>query len=91
MRIRRLSDIKTHGTLDRKGLLVGVAKNMHKLGSHNGTEDAENSSNWNVERHIYKKDESSKKVSAKVIPPSKGLLSSLSEVHSTCKCNTKGF
>ena len=79
MRLRGLSNIKTHGTLDRKGLLIGVAKNIHKLGSGGGTESTEGSSDWHVKSHIYKNKEPPRTALAKIVPPHQGLLSGLSE------------
>lgn len=54
MHIKRLRDIKTHGSLARQGKLVSVARNLRRSGSHeSGGGDV--SVNWSVEQHIYKK------------------------------------
>lgn len=53
-RIKGLRDINTHGSLDRKGLLTGVAKNMHRGGSA-GHRETESGFGGDVSRHIFKK------------------------------------
>lgn len=63
MHVRGLRDIKTHGTLAREGRLVSVARNLHRLG--NGTEEnTSHSSDWNIERHVYKKKKSANTATA---------------------------
>jgi hypothetical protein len=49
--MRGLHDIKTHSSLDRAGLLVGVAKSQHGL--HRPSNSAD-SSGWDVNQHLYR-------------------------------------
>jgi len=46
--VRGLRHIKTHGSLDRQGLLIGVAKNMHGRGGTVGRPNTD-SHDWKVE------------------------------------------
>ncbi|MBI2068532.1 MAG: hypothetical protein HYT67_00260 [Candidatus Yanofskybacteria bacterium] len=52
--MRGLRDIKTHGTLARKGRLVSVARDWHRINGGNGT--SENQS-WDgsIEPMVFKK------------------------------------
>lgn len=54
MGLRGLRDIKTHGSLDREGRLVGVAKNLHRIGSRE-SENGTISDDWSVKQHVYPK------------------------------------
>lgn len=54
-RIKGMRDIITHGSLDRKGLLIGVAKNMHQGTGSSGRRGAEGDFGGDVNRHIFKK------------------------------------
>ena len=48
--IRGLRHIKTHGSLDRQGLLIGVAKNMHGRGGVVGRPNVDSQEqDWKVE------------------------------------------
>lgn len=67
MRLRGLHDIKTHGTLAQKGLLVSVARDLHKFGSQKS--EGENIlGDWSVERHVFKKKRSARTSSPIVVP-----------------------
>lgn len=59
VRIRGLHNMKTHGTLARKGLLVSVARDWYKAGEQSGkAADSTFADNWDVQRHIFKKERS---------------------------------
>lgn len=54
MRFKGLHDIKTHGSLDHEGRLIGVAKNLHRMGSReNG--NGKISDDWSVKQYICPK------------------------------------
>lgn len=56
MRLKGLRDIKTHGILARAGRLVSVARDLHSLGGKENTPHSNDwNSEWNLERHIFKK------------------------------------
>ena len=57
MAIKRLRDIKTHGTLAREGKLVSVARDWQKRSEGGGGEgNAAGSNSWNVQQHVFRKD-----------------------------------
>lgn len=68
MRVRGMRDIKTHGTLARAGLLISVARDLHRM-ENRGT--AAENSDWNVEQHVFKKD--NRRSSPPLYPPRSGL------------------
>lgn len=69
MPLKELRDIKTHSTLARQGRLVSVARNWHRLkGYGNEIRSAADLSEWNIERHIFKKSKSVKRVLLNVSP-----------------------
>ena len=49
--IKGIKDIATHGSLDRAGRLIGVAKNLRQLRQRSSASESE----WNVEYHVFKK------------------------------------
>ncbi len=51
-RIRGVRDINTHGSLSRAGRLPSVARDLHKRQQENALETSE----WNVEHHLFQKD-----------------------------------
>ena len=50
-KIKGMGDVKTHVTLAREGKLVSVARDWHKRG-----EGSPESSDWSLDRHVFKKD-----------------------------------
>lgn len=54
MRLRGLRDIKTHGSLAREERLIGVARNLHKMGNCEGR-DRNISDDWSVQQYICPK------------------------------------
>jgi len=69
--IKRLRDLKTHGSLAREGRLVSVARDWHRSGRNGRSGSSENES-WDgsVNRMVFKK-------SAKARKPSRDLFQTL--------------
>ena len=55
IKVKGVRDIKTHTTLAREGKLVSVARDWHKRGQ-SGSGGGTESSDWSVERHVFKKE-----------------------------------
>ncbi len=52
--MRGIHDIKTLGTLAREGKLIGVARDWHNVKGQAGHNGSPESSDWNINKHVYK-------------------------------------